>query len=549
MKCIIIRGYLRLTDSISFLLSFALLFALLAPPAAFAQASSKAGQTAKKSAEDGGNDRGKAEDFDKDDIANPPPFDFSDAFYRMNGIDVDKLNNNGARFGFKSNRLTGPPAGPNQVNWKIDNSNTDPVRNNVRILATTGGYKDDTGSPTQFISIIALLFDSNFFLERDRTGHPGNARGVPLQDIVSNFEAYAGLKQVRDDVFRPTPCASVGDPVEVAKDNCFHVDSVATPNLRQDCRFSTNRHAIDGSSGNLPPGTTTPSGLSYFGDDLLGMWIITYHWYNANGFGPKQTPDCKAALDFLASRNGLSLDGTPVIKTGAELHFVENNLQGNEGRDFPTPPSVACAQEANLATDGSDKGPVWLICPSIPDPTLGGIAPDAFLDTVRKPDGVPLDLQIATTFNCLQKTGQFCKLANGTYRVLNQASGLFWDGSDSSGGTAVQLAAINTTATGTSQLWTFTANSHGTYKIINKATGFVLIDPHGNRASGTELVQVKSDADSDAQWVVTPLNNGFRITNVSSRLAIDATNDVPNPGASIVQATPTGDTAQVWVIR
>jgi hypothetical protein len=532
--------YLRLNGFISFLLSYALIFASLAPPAALAQDGSRAGQTAKKNAEDGGNDKNKSEDFDKDDVSNPPPFDFTDAFYSMNGIDVTTLNTEAAgRFGL--HRKTGPPAGPHQVNWKIDNTNTDPVRNNVRILATTGGYKDDTGSPTQFISIIAFLFDKTFFNTANQSGGSGNARGLALQDVVSNFEAYAGLKQFRDGRFRPTPCASVGDPVEVAKGNCFHVDSVATPNLRQDWRFSTNRNAIDGSSGSLP--------LSYFGDDLLGMWIITYFWYTADGFGPKQTSSCKAAMDFLAARNGLTLDGTPVIKTGAELHFVEGKFQGNEGRDFPPPPSSACAAEANLLPDGTDKGPVWLICPSIPDPTKGGIAPDAFLDAVRKPDGLPLDLQIASTFRCLQKTGQFCRLANGTYTVLNQASGLFWDGSDSGGGTGVQLAAINTTVTGKSQQWTFTANSDGTYKIVNKASGLALSDPHSSKVSGTPLQQAKADGDADEKWIVTTLNNGFRITNLASLLAVDATNDVPDPGASIVQATPTGNTAQVWVIR
>jgi Ricin-type beta-trefoil lectin domain-like len=533
-----IGGSARLHGLFSLPVAWAVIFAVLITPT-FAAAASRGGQSSASAAEDGGNDARKMEDFDGDDVTNPPPFDFSDAFYKANGIDVDKLNNQGARFGFRSNRLTGPPAGPNQVNWKLDSSNTDPVRNNVRILATTGGYKDDTGSPTQFISIIGFLFDQNFFLARDQHGGAGNARGLPMQDIVFNFEAYGALKQVgRDGVFRPTPCApSIGDPAEIAKHNCFPIDSVETPHLRQDWRFATNRNAIDGSAP-----------LSYFGDDLLGMWIITYFWYNSNGFGPNQTPDCKAAMDFLASRNGLTLDGTPVMKTGAELHFVEGKLQGNEVLDFPAPPAVACAEEGNLATDGSDKGPVWLICPSIPDPTQGGIAPDAFLDAVRRPGGVPLDLQIAQTFTCLQKTGRFCPLANGTYRVLNQVSGLFWDGSAQSGG-PVQLAALNTSATGTNQQWTFTANRDGSYAVHNRSTGLALADPRASKTSGTPLVQIKGDRDSDDKWIVTPLNNGYRLTSASSRLVVDATTDTPTPGTSIAQATPTGNTAQVWVIR
>jgi hypothetical protein len=527
-----IGRYVQSAGIVSVLLSFALIFATLAPPAALVQAASQPAEKVSKRSGDGAKSNAREEDNDKDDKINPPPFDFTDAFYNANGINVQELNTEAAgRFGLF--RKTGPPAGPNQLNWVIDNSNTDPNRNNVRILASTGGYKDDTGSPTQFISIIAFLTNQNFF-----TG-VANARGLQTKDIVGNFEAYVGLKQVgRDGVFRPTPCASIGDQVEVAKGNCFRVDSVATPSLRQDWRFSTNRSAIDGSGP-----------LSYFGDDLLGMWIITYFWYSAAGFGPQQTPDCKSALNFIAGRNGLSLDGTPLIKTGAELHFLENNLQGLESRDFPSPPATACALEGNLDAGGADHGPVWLVCPSIPDPTQGGIAPDAFVDTVHNLDGSPLDPQIAASFNCLQKTGQFCRLASGTYRVLNQSSGLFWDGSAPSGGTAVQLAALNTAGTGNSQQWTFTLNSDGTYRITNKASGLALTDPRGSKASGTRLVQSKSDGDSDEKWIVAPLNNGYRISNVFSRLAVDATSDAPPPGTSIIQATPTGESGQVWVIR
>lgn len=540
-----IREYFSCGSFVSVFLSFALIFATLAPPASFAQATSQAGQSAKNSSEDGGKDKSKKEDFDKDDFSNPPPFDFNNDFYRTNGLIPELLTSAGRRFGFAAdgitpNRLTGAPAGPGQVNWVVDNSNTDPVRNNVRILASTGGYKDDTGSPTQFISIIAFLTDQSFFAKDNQHGGAGNARGLAMQDIAGNFEAYAGLRQRGPGgVFLPTPCALIGNPTGTPGKDCFSVASVETPNLRQDWRFSTNRNAIDGSAP-----------LSYFGDNLLGMWIITYFWYNANGFGPAQTQPCKDALKFMADRNGLTLDGTPLIKTGAELHFLEGAaaLQGNEGNEFPTPPpaSAPCAQEGNLDFGGADGGPVWLICPSIPDPTQGGIAPDAFVDTVRKPDGSPVDSQITKEFNCLQKTGQFCRLANGTYRVLNQGGILFWDGAP---GANVQLAALNTASTGSSQLWTFTANSDGTYRIINKATGLALSDPRISKGSGKALVQSKSDGDSDERWIVTPLNNGYRITNAFSKLTVDATTAVPAPGTSIVQATPTGDSEQVWVIR
>jgi len=45
------------------------------------------------------------------------------------------------------------------------------------------------------------------------------------------------------------------------------------------------------------------------------------------------------------------------------------------------------------------------------------------------------------------------------------------------------------------------------------------------------------------------LNNGYLIANAHSKLAVDATTDTPDPGTSIVQATPNGETRQIWVIH
>ena len=322
---------------------------------------------------------------------NPPPFDFNDAFYTANGIDVSQLDSPAAgRFGLF--RLTGPPAfQDHQVNWVVDNSNTDPDRTNVRILATTGGYIDDgTGAPTQFISIIAFVLKQSFF-----TG-VANKRGIQMVNIVGNFEAYAAIKQIAPDgTFLPTPCGSMGTHTTP----CFDVTSVATPRLRQDWRFATNRGPIDGSS---------PFG--YFCDDILGMWIVTYFWYVDTGFGPHQTNQCGQMLAALGNKNGLSLDGTPIIKTGPELNFLEgtrqttNPIPGFSGQQPPKPP---CAAEANEDPGGADGGAVWIICPAIPDPRNGGIATDAFLDIIRV-GGNPLDPAFAKNFNCLQNTGKFC---------------------------------------------------------------------------------------------------------------------------------------------
>ena len=396
-------------------------------------------------------------DGQSDKQINPPPFDFADFFYKENGIDLNVLNSpDSARFGLF--RQTGPPAPPGKVNWVIDDANTSPIRNNVRILATTGAYKDDDGSPNQFFSIIAIAKSDKFFgkieaspgepsndtdsTEDEHTlvaGSAQNARGITMEQIVgvpnnnnpscnprkplnpqtlkscsTAFEAYAGLKQVVNGIIAPSPCGTMGDSLTP----CFPVTNIETSHLRQDWRLTTNRSRLD---------ISDPAAFAYFGDNLLGMWVITYHWYTkfAVGGRPDQmvpTANCQKILAAAARQNGLSLDGTPIIHSGDELHFLEGVAsRGEFGLSLSDePPSdtngnviAPCATEANQDPGGADGGAVWLVCPAISDPTHGGIAPDAFLDVVRRPDGRLLDPRIARNFQCLQKTGQFCENNHG----------------------------------------------------------------------------------------------------------------------------------------
>jgi hypothetical protein len=328
---------------------------------------------------------------------NHPPCDFNDAFYQGipgdplhpgNGINVTQLNSPaGQRFGIF--RQFGPPASGTQANWVSDPtcSANDPDKKDIRILATTGGYVDDgTGSPTDFISIIAFLTNQNFF-----TG-VANQRSIQMVNIVGNFEAYAALKQrLPDGTFALTPCGTMG----TGKGRCFPVTSVATPQLRQDWRFATNRNAIDGSDGNNPalgpPSKRNNAPFGYFCDDLLGMWIVTYFWFTVDPANPG--PTCGPILASLGKNNGFSLDGTPIIKTADELN---NKLEAN-----------GCGAEGQQAVNGADGGAIWIICPAILDPRNGAIAPDAFLDQVKKVDGTPLDPAFNANFNCLQQKGNF----------------------------------------------------------------------------------------------------------------------------------------------
>jgi hypothetical protein len=363
---------------------------------------------------------------DADDNFNPPPCDFSDQFYADNGIDVTQLV---LRFGDNggTTRLTGPPARGNQKNYVADASCAakDPTRRNFRILATTGGNADDGNSPftnntpetVEFISILAFVTNqSNFETSYSRTvGAAGtgggttisitnsqNPRGIAMQDIVGNFEAYAAVKQILPNgQFAGNPCnADMQSPL-APPTPCFDlstVNSVFTPNLRQDWRFATNRNAMDGSDNNcistdpaVCPNGVSDSPFGYFCDDLLGMWIITYFWFTQ----PPNTTDpvCAPIFKAIGAKNGFNLDGTPIILTANELN---NQLEAN-----------GCGAEGKEAVDGSDGGAVWLVCPAIPDPRAGAIAKDAFLDQVHRPNGVPLDFNLTIDFLSLQIFGVF----------------------------------------------------------------------------------------------------------------------------------------------
>jgi len=399
---------------------------------------------------------------------NPPPCDFNDQFYADNGIDVTQLigrfgDNNG------TTRLTGPPARGNEKNYVADTncSVNDPTRRNFRILATTGGNSDDNNSPFtctfnggvnggpncanqsilepetfEFISILAFLNSQNPFVQGPYTRNVGfingglegvqqnpgenisigatlnldgqtiteapgqTLRGFAMQDIVTNFEAYAAIKQTTAKGFALNPCSlqmiqnmqnpnatSVPMPCFPVADSVVNgqvVSDVATPNLRQDWRFATNRNAMDGSDNNAPfatPPNSAPFG--YFCDDLLGMWIITYFWTTA----PPNDATCGPIFTAIGNKNGFTTDGTPIILTAFELN---DELEAN-----------SCGAEAKEAMDGSDGGAVFLICPALPDPRAGAIASNAFLDQVFNANGIPQNPVLTINFLSLQIFGKF----------------------------------------------------------------------------------------------------------------------------------------------
>ena len=345
---------------------------------------------------------------------NPPPCDYSDQFYQDNGVDPTQVI---GRFG--TSRLTGPPARTaTQVNWVADPTcaSNDPDRRNFRILATTGGFTDNgTNAPNAFISILGFLNNEAAF-ETTYTRLAGthditiansnNPRGISMEYIVSNFEAYAMVKQrLPNGQFATNPCATDAASPLAPPTPCFDVstvNTVYTPNLRQDWRFAQNRNAMDGSDNNCisnnpticgpnAPAVLSDSPFGYFCDDLLGMWIVTYVWLTQDP--ANADANCTAVYQSLEKENGFSLDGGPIIITPTDT----NQTLEDSG----------CGAEGNLAINGMDGGAIWLICPAIPDPRNGAIAADAFLDQVFLPDGQPQNPTMTANFVALQTTGQF----------------------------------------------------------------------------------------------------------------------------------------------
>ncbi|HEY6250660.1 MAG TPA: hypothetical protein VI685_11925 [Candidatus Angelobacter sp.] len=266
-----------------------------------------------------------------------------------------------------------------------------------------------------------------------------NPRDIDLHFIVQSFTAFAGPRQLINGKFvlgpcndqmesngtggvitkQPNPCF----PVEDSKDNNGNtISNAATLHLRQDWRFTTNRNAMDldpfaglpdiatdqncinSDTKNDPTGDCVSNGgyrdspFGYFCDDLLGIWLIRYFWFNT---APGTDTACDNAEKPIGNLNGFSLDKTPIILTESELVTVEGTNSNVIVNGVPVP----CAGESSQA---DTKGATWLVCPAIPDPRDGAIASDAFLDAVQLSPGNYQDQFIFKAFGCLQDSGLFC---------------------------------------------------------------------------------------------------------------------------------------------
>jgi hypothetical protein len=165
-------------------------------------------------------------------VTREPPFDFSDAFYRQNGINPDAI----------LSRVDGTcPANDMPSCSVVDNSNTDPNRRNIRVRSTTGGFNHE-GLPLYY-NIFGMATPSTF---------TNDAAGQKAMNTANFFSAY---------IF---PKAS-GDPL-----------SPALSNRRQDNVFDTRN--------------------GYFTANPLGLWTAVFVSYTPAAFNTPEGQMTLAAL-------------------------------------------------------------------------------------------------------------------------------------------------------------------------------------------------------------------------------------------------------------
>jgi hypothetical protein len=212
---------------------------------------------------------------------NPPPFDFTDNYYRSNGIEPTRLL-----------QRAGTPTN-NALNWTTCQAgdpapcpDTDPNRNQTRMLQTTGGFSFDGG--LLYYSIMAFIVPNSF---------TNDQAGQDALKIANERMAF---------IF----------PIRHADGS--YILSPALSNRRQDNIFDT--------SGD------------YLGNDPLGLWILEF--VELTDFGT--SPDGQKILAAFAQNHGVGTDGTPVVETLDELNalvdqgvlkLVTRNLDGSQG--FP----------------------------------------------------------------------------------------------------------------------------------------------------------------------------------------------------------------------
>lgn len=115
----------------------------------------------------------------------------------------------------------------------------------------------------------------------------------------------------------------------------------------------------------------------YFSNNPLGLWTHVWVSYTPRAFN---TSEGRKTLEDLRKRNGLALDGTPIIKTLSELDELFSkglaakrlrNPDGSEGRSIASAPSSKTRPTAASPPTSSSPTPARRTAPRSNPPSSG----------------------------------------------------------------------------------------------------------------------------------------------------------------------------------
>jgi hypothetical protein len=130
-------------------------------------------------------------------------------------------------------------------------------------------------------------------------------------------------------------------------------------------------------------------------------------------------------------------------------------------------------------------------------------------------------------------------IANGTYKIVCELSGLAFDDPNAGGsGTGVDQQAYS----GTNQQWVLTSLGNGKYEIASAANGLALSGP----TAGAQLVLQSYTGASNQQWSFTAAGSYYNIVNAATGQVADDFGQSTASGNPIGQWTANGGTNQNW---
>ena len=266
---------------------------------------------------------------------NVGPFDFANSFYMQNGVRLSSLASPGGRVGVDSNgnpcMQTAPtpnPAcnsgafgAPVTLNWVTDTTNTDPVRTSARLLQTTGGFNKDGN--LIFYSIFATLNDDSFFDDTDCPTNPADPTkdftgcGTRAKTLANQFRAFIQPKQFKSGQlnFPGSGCTTVDTEVNFPP-------GIQPIVVNSGCLSTTTGITFGPPPGNRRQDNVFDTQPTYFCQDLLGLWILTFTVYTPNAYtssGQYASAAAQAAISPIAAANGTNLDGTAVLERTSEV--------------------------------------------------------------------------------------------------------------------------------------------------------------------------------------------------------------------------------------